>query len=125
MFSHPSSGVRKTLLIVFTFQNSGALGGMVVGSVFMYWVSLIIGRQAALVSYERELGSDYPLTFQIIYDLGSFHRDQHKLKDAERMYQRILAGYEAALVEDPTSCEGVEIFKTNPNVYCYELFQIE
>lgn len=34
--------------MVMMFQNSAALGGMVVGSVFMYWVSLIIGRQATM-----------------------------------------------------------------------------
>lgn len=35
--------------MVLMLENSGALGGMVVGSVFMYWVSLIIGHQATML----------------------------------------------------------------------------
>lgn len=46
------------------------------------------------------MGPEHMSTLSIVHNLGSLYRDLGKLDEAERLYQRALAGYEKALLSD-------------------------
>ena len=50
--------------------------------------------------FEKGLSPDQPSTLNTVNDLGNFYRDQGKLVETEKMYQRALQGYEKALGPD-------------------------
>ena len=47
--------------------------------------------------FEKGLSPDHPSTLNTINKLGNLYREQRKLVDAEKLYQRALQGYEKAL----------------------------
>ena len=46
--------------------------------------------------YEKALGPDYMLTFDIVNNMGILYKTQGKLVGAEKMYRRALEGKEKA-----------------------------
>ena len=53
--------------------------------------------ERALRGYENVLGPNHTSTLDIVNNLGLLYSDQGKLKGAEAMYQRALAGTEKTL----------------------------
>ena len=47
--------------------------------------------------FEKGLSPDHSSTLNTVNNLGNLYRDQGKLVEAEKMYQRALQGYEKAL----------------------------
>ncbi|KAJ5811824.1 hypothetical protein N7474_008125 [Penicillium riverlandense] len=57
-------------------------------------------RRPPTPAYEKDSGPDHTSTLIAVNCLGLLYRDQGKLKEAEEMYQRALAGYERAFGPD-------------------------
>ena len=51
----------------------------------------------ALQGKENTLSADHTLTLDTVNNLGILYKNQGKLVEAEKMYQRALQGYEKAL----------------------------
>ena len=51
----------------------------------------------ALAGNEKALGPDHTSTLATVNNLRLLYKDQGKLAEAERMYQRALVGYEKLL----------------------------
>jgi tetratricopeptide (TPR) repeat protein len=60
-------------------------------------------RPCTLQGKENALGPDHTSTINTVRNLGNLYRNQGKLVEAEKMYQRALQGYEKALGADHTS----------------------
>ena len=59
--------------------------------------------QRALAGYEKAYGSNHPLTFKTMNNLGMAYQGQGKLDEAEQMFEHILASNEKTLGPDHES----------------------